>query len=163
MVHPLDKELQNGDVIEIIIDKNRKPSPFWLGYVKTIKAKNNIKAYLRRGDKETHRDRGKEIMNRYLEKADLAVFDKDLTVLKVIDGRELNTDERLQLLEQVGNFSITPASLLKRIMKSQNIAYVKQQKAPASDTTLNQSEEKSLLSGKEVIIGGEEKLPYRLC
>jgi len=29
-VHPLDKELQNGDIIEVIIDKNRHPSPFWL-------------------------------------------------------------------------------------------------------------------------------------
>ena len=29
-VFPLDKELGSGDVIEIITDKNRKPSPFWL-------------------------------------------------------------------------------------------------------------------------------------
>jgi len=122
-VQPLDKELVNGDIIEITIDKNRKPSPFWLSFVKTIKAKNNIKSYLRKGDKEAHRDRGKEIMNRYLEKSWLACFDKDLTVLKIIDDRELGTEERLQLLEQVGNFSITPASLLRRIMKAQNIRY----------------------------------------
>lgn len=100
-IHPLDKELNNGDVIEVIIDKNRKPSPFWLGYVKTIKAKNCIKAYLRKGDKDTHRERGKEIMNRYLEKSGLQPFDKDMTVLKVLDGRELNTEERWLLLEQI--------------------------------------------------------------
>lgn len=47
-VYPLDKELANGDIIEIIIDKNRTPSPYWLSFVKTIKAKNNIKAYLRK-------------------------------------------------------------------------------------------------------------------
>lgn len=47
-VYPLDKELTNGDIIEVIIDKNRKPSPFWLGFVKTIKAKNSIKSYLRK-------------------------------------------------------------------------------------------------------------------
>jgi len=64
-------------------------------------------------------------MNRYLEKADMPSFDKDFTLLKVIDDRELNTAERLQLLEQVGNFSITPASLLKRIMKAQNMSSTK--------------------------------------
>jgi hypothetical protein len=52
-------------------------------------------------DKALHRDRGKDIMNKYLEKLGLGVFDKDLTLLKVIDGKENSTEERLQLLEQV--------------------------------------------------------------
>jgi len=108
IVQPLDKELQNGDVIEVIIDKNRKPSPYWLSFVKTIKAKNNIKAYLRKGDKDQHRERGKEIMNKYLEKSGLPIFDKDLLLLRVLDGRENTMEERYQLLEQVGNFSNTP-------------------------------------------------------
>ena len=80
---------------------------------------------MRKGDKETHRDRGREMMNKYLEKANLPFFDKDLALLRVIDGKELNMEERWQLLEQVGNFSITPASLLKRIMKAQKISYTK--------------------------------------
>lgn len=159
-VHPLDKELKNGDIIEVIIDKNRKPSPFWLGFVKTIKAKNSIKSYLRKWDKETHRDRGKEIMNRYLEKSWLQAFDKDLTLLKIIDERELGTDERLQLLEQVGNFSITPASLLKRIMKAQNIHYVKKTESSSEKIPENQSEASTK---KEIIIWGEENFSYKTC
>lgn len=79
-------------------------------------------------------------MNRYLEKSGLQAFDKDLTLLKIIDERELGTDERLQLLEQVGNFSITPASLLKRIMKAQNIHYVKKTESSSAKTSENQSE-----------------------
>lgn len=67
-VYPLDKELKNGDVISIIIDKNRSPSPYWMSAVQTVKAKNSIRAYLRRGDKDSHRERGKEILNKYLEK-----------------------------------------------------------------------------------------------
>lgn len=160
-VHPLDKELSNGDVVEVIIDKKRKPSPFWLWYVKTIKAKNNIKAYLRKWDKETHRDRGKEIINKYLEKAGQAILDKDLTVMKVIDDRELNIEDRLQLLEQVWNFSITPPSLIRRILKSQNIHYIKSDKSKETDEwkiTSNNGEHK-----KEIIIWGEENLPYKTC
>lgn len=40
----LDTELKNGDVVEIIVDKNRKgPSPDWLRFVKTPSAKSHIK------------------------------------------------------------------------------------------------------------------------
>jgi guanosine-3',5'-bis(diphosphate) 3'-pyrophosphohydrolase len=161
-VHPLDKELQNGDVIEVIIDKNRNPSPFWLWYVKTIKAKNNIKAYLRKWDKDTHRDRGKEIINKYLEKSWQAPLDKDLTVMKVIDDRELNIEDRLQLLEQIGNFSITPPSLIRRIFKAQNIHYIKKdEKQKTTKTLILQWEDTK--TRKEVIIGGEDNIAYKTC
>ncbi|PIZ94686.1 MAG: hypothetical protein COX81_02885 [Candidatus Magasanikbacteria bacterium CG_4_10_14_0_2_um_filter_37_12] len=40
----LDTELKNGDVVEIILDKNRKgPNPDWLNFVKTATAKNHIR------------------------------------------------------------------------------------------------------------------------
>lgn len=45
----LDTKLLNGDVVEIIIDKNKKnPSPDWLGFVKTNTAKNKIKGRLQK-------------------------------------------------------------------------------------------------------------------
>ena len=159
-VYPLDKELQNGDIIDVVIDKNRNPSPFWLGFVKTIKAKNNIKVYLRRWDKETHRDRGKEIINRYLEKSWLQVLDKDMTVMRVLDGRELNTEDRLQLLEQVGNFSITPASVLKRILKELNIKYEAKNKNVEQKTDIKST---ATLGQKEIVIGGEKGIAFKNC
>lgn len=40
----LDAELRNGDVVDIITDKNRKsPNPEWLDFVKTHSARNHIK------------------------------------------------------------------------------------------------------------------------
>ncbi len=44
----LDTSLKNGDVVEIITDKNRKgPSPDWLKFVKTHTAKNHINNYIK--------------------------------------------------------------------------------------------------------------------
>ncbi len=44
MMVSLDTELKNGDVVEIILDKNRKgPNPDWLSFVKTTTAKTHIK------------------------------------------------------------------------------------------------------------------------
>lgn len=42
----LDTELKSGDLVEIVIDKNRKgPSPDWLKFVKTRNAREKIKTY----------------------------------------------------------------------------------------------------------------------
>ncbi|SRR6056297_681434 len=43
---PLDHKLKNGDVVQIITDKNRKgPNPEWLSSVKTRTARQHIEAY----------------------------------------------------------------------------------------------------------------------
>ncbi|MER3407204.1 MAG: hypothetical protein C4278_02175, partial [Patescibacteria group bacterium] len=43
----LDYELKNGDIVEIIADKNKKPSLDWLNFVKTSKAKKKIISFLK--------------------------------------------------------------------------------------------------------------------
>lgn len=47
---PLDRTLKNGDIVEIMTDKNRKsPNPDWLKFVKTHQAKSKIRQYARAG------------------------------------------------------------------------------------------------------------------
>ena len=45
---PIYYKLQNGDVVEILINKNRKPSPDWLNIVQSANAKKKIKAELKK-------------------------------------------------------------------------------------------------------------------
>lgn len=62
---PFTYRLENGDQVEIITDKNQKPSEDWLQYVVTSKAKNRIRSAL----KEVKREQasyGKEILERKL-------------------------------------------------------------------------------------------------
>ncbi|MDD2871398.1 MAG: RelA/SpoT family protein [Candidatus Gracilibacteria bacterium] len=160
-VYPLDKELHNGDVVEIVIDKNKKPNPFRIGFVKTVKAKNRIKNYLKKEDKELHRERGKDMMNKYLEKAGMEQLDKDLSILKVIDGVVYPKEDRFSLLEQIGNFSVNPSAIIKRILKTKNINTTKKDRKQESN--IEDSKTSILESGKNtLVIGGEENLPYKL-
>ena len=47
---PLSQTLKSGDIVEIVIDKNRKgPNPDWLKFVKTHHAKSKIRQYARAG------------------------------------------------------------------------------------------------------------------
>ncbi len=157
-VKTLDKELHNWDIIEIITDKNKKPSPFWLSFVKTAKAKNRIKAFLKKENKDLYRERWREIFAKYLEKSWIFHLDKDLSVLKVLDGKEYKMEERWQLLEQIWNFSITPASLFRRILRTKkiNLETEKEKKQNKDELEINKDIK------KQIIIGWEEGLNYSL-
>lgn len=159
-IHPLDKELGNGDVVEIITDKTRKPSPFWLSFVKTARAKDRIKAYLNKDSKDINRERGREILNKYLANAGLPALDKDLSVLKILDGREHEMEDRYAIIEQIWNFSLPPGSLIRRIIKSSTNTPIE-----SKPQTKKQEKEFNLEHGEklEVVIGGEKGLPYKLC
>ena len=52
IVYPLDKELNNWDVVEVITDKNRKPNPFWISFVKTVKAKKEPNSMVYKTEKK---------------------------------------------------------------------------------------------------------------
>ena len=52
---PLNHQLRSGDIVEILTQKNKKPSESWLSWVKTSMAKNNIRAAIK--SKSTRLDR----------------------------------------------------------------------------------------------------------
>lgn len=168
-VYPLDKELRNWDVVNIIIDKNKKPNPFRISFVKTLKAKNRIKLSLKKEDKELHRERWKEIMTKYLDNAWLWKLDKDLTILKNIDWTILSTEERLSLLEQIWNFSLPPSSLIRKIMKSISdpkileVAEKKSEEVNAVVKSTPAETKPTIKERKKLIIWWEIDLDYKLC
>ncbi len=51
VVH-LDYELRNGESVEIITDKNKHPNVTWLSFVKTNRARECIKAYNNRANRD---------------------------------------------------------------------------------------------------------------
>ena len=47
-IAPLSQPLKNGDIVEIIIDKKRKPAQDWLSFVKTRLARSQIRKFLKK-------------------------------------------------------------------------------------------------------------------
>lgn len=46
-IAPLDYQLRSGDIVEIVTQKNKKPSESWLSFVKTSHARNHIRVALK--------------------------------------------------------------------------------------------------------------------
>jgi len=64
----LDKVLKNGDIVEILTQKNGHPSSDWLNFVKTNGAKNRIRQWLKRSHRDENLARGRELLEKELGK-----------------------------------------------------------------------------------------------
>ena len=72
---PLSYELQNDDVVNIKTNSNATPNKDWINIAKTNQAKNKIKAYFSKKDKEEYITKGKDILEKELRKRKLAFSD----------------------------------------------------------------------------------------
>jgi len=72
---PLDYKLQTGEKVEIITSPNKKPSPEWLKFVKTSKARQRIRHFLRRELEGKLLEEGRRLWNRIASKYDLNLED----------------------------------------------------------------------------------------
>ena len=94
---PLSYELKNDDVVNIKTNNNGTPNKDWLSFVKTSQAKNKIKAFFSKQDKEEYIEKGKNILEAELRKRKMAfnevltpeVIEKLIKDLKVKDLDEI--------------------------------------------------------------------------
>ncbi|HWJ94781.1 MAG TPA: bifunctional (p)ppGpp synthetase/guanosine-3',5'-bis(diphosphate) 3'-pyrophosphohydrolase [Telluria sp.] len=59
---PLRTELHNGDIVEIVTDTESRPSPTWLSFVRTGKARSAIRHYLRTVNLNESVELGQELL-----------------------------------------------------------------------------------------------------
>ncbi len=78
----LDEKLQNGQVVQILTSKTKGPSRDWLqedaGYVTTASAREKIRQWFRRQEREENIAQGREILDRELRRLGLELKAEDL-------------------------------------------------------------------------------------
>ncbi|MBC7503608.1 bifunctional (p)ppGpp synthetase/guanosine-3',5'-bis(diphosphate) 3'-pyrophosphohydrolase [Candidatus Gracilibacteria bacterium] len=166
-VVPLDYKLHNGESIEIITDKDRKPKPIWLSFVATAKAKEYIRQFINREERTFFIEKGRTILNGYLTKNYAHGLDKELSILRNIDGHNLDMKEREDILVQLGNLSRKPNSILRVIHDEIIQTELGERKIDDKNITGKKkpSEEKGtgIPNGTYVIIGKARDIPYKLA
>ena len=76
----IKEKLKTGDIVEILTNQNQKPSPGWLDFVVTSKARNKIKQRLKEEENKMARE-GKQLLERRLKNWKMELADDDLTYL----------------------------------------------------------------------------------
>ena len=68
---PLNTELHNGDIVEIITQKNSHPSLDWLNFVVSTGARNRIRQWYKKFHHDENRARGHEMLEKVMGKSGL--------------------------------------------------------------------------------------------
>ncbi len=113
-IMPLDYELKNGDIVEIITGKNMRPSRDWLNIVKTSQAKNKIRQWYKKEKRDENIIRGKETLERELRKNNL---DQELIKSdKLIEiGAKFNLKTIDDVYAAVGDGTVTFGTVIARL------------------------------------------------
>jgi guanosine-3',5'-bis(diphosphate) 3'-pyrophosphohydrolase len=113
---PLRTELRNGDRVEIITASHAKPSAGWLQYVRTGKARSNIRHFLKTMQYEESAGLGERLLDQALRglKSSVAEIEEAAWERVVRDGGARSREE---LLADIGLGKRLPAVIARRLLR----------------------------------------------
>ena len=117
---PLESKLNNGDVVEVVLNKGEHaaPSRDWLNFVKSPRARSKIKAWFSKERREEAVEAGRESIARQMRKA-------GLPLQKIFAGHallelshELHYPDISALYSAVGDGHVSSASIIEKLVAS---------------------------------------------
>lgn len=113
---PLNRELSNGDVVELVTRSNAQPSLDWLEFLKSANAKAKVRAYFRRLNKNDNAQRGRDALEKELKT--LGIEPRELLGedrLTALAKEHYNSTDATDLLAKVGEGQVTVQSVVLRL------------------------------------------------
>jgi GTP pyrophosphokinase len=114
---PLHHRLRSGDIVEIITSRSsRGPSRDWLGIVVSTRARQKIRQYFRREEREDAEHSGRELLTEMLRRDGLPA--QKLLSGKALQNvvREMGYQQADDLYAAVGGGHVTVKSVLDRVL-----------------------------------------------
>ncbi len=114
---PLGYELQMGDRIEVLTNKNSRPSRDWLNIVKTSSAKSKIRNFFSKVTREDDLVRGRDELAKVMRKHGLGIGSK--TAEKAIEAvsKEMNYAHSDDILAAIGAGKISAKQVGTKLLK----------------------------------------------
>ena len=117
---PLDYKLKSDDIVKIITNNNSAgPSREWLNFVQTTHAKNKIKSFFNRVNKEENLKKGEEILSKELRKQKISndeFFDEE-KFKKLLSDLKFNSAN--ELYGNLGSGKISINTIMDNFLKKE--------------------------------------------
>jgi GTP diphosphokinase / guanosine-3',5'-bis(diphosphate) 3'-diphosphatase len=112
---PLRHELQNGDIVEIITQKNQRPNKDWLNYVKTSRARTKIRNEVRKDQRERSKELGRELLDKELKKyhTNIRAWERAGNLAKAADLTKFSSID--EMLADIGYGKTQPETIVEKI------------------------------------------------
>jgi GTP pyrophosphokinase len=141
----LDSTLQNGDIVEIMTQKNSHPSLDWLNFAVTTGAKNRIRQWYKRSRRDENVLRGRELLEKELGKKGFEALLKSDPMLTVAQRCNYHSVE--DLLAALGYGEMTLNLVINRLREA---VKAQQPLAKRSEGTTKRSEANAVASDEEI-------------
>lgn len=130
----LNYELKNNDIVKINTNKSSTPSKEWINMVKTTQARNKIKSFFTKSEREVYVERGKDAIEKELRKRKIAFADffTDENIKTICD--EINADDLDEIYLMVGNGRSPVNSVINIIDKTHETLTPKNIKVTPTNT-----------------------------
>ena len=154
----LDYKLSTGDIIKINTNKASKPNKDWLTFVVTTGAKNKIRAYYSKLEKDENIESGSNLLEKELRKLDISTNDfltnKNIEIIL----KELKLKDIDELYMTIGIGKYTPLSVIKIITKKE------EEKKKDITVKINESTYQKVDSGKnnDILVEGMKEIKANL-
>ena len=121
----INTPLHDGDICKILTNPNSTPSKEWLNIVKTTQAKDKIKAYFSKIDKQNYIDRGKNILEKELRKRkipqNMVTSQENLKLIL----KELKLKDLDDLYFSIGSYKYTVTHIVNIIIPKEETSTIK--------------------------------------
>nr|WP_290227600.1 bifunctional (p)ppGpp synthetase/guanosine-3',5'-bis(diphosphate) 3'-pyrophosphohydrolase [Trichocoleus desertorum] len=112
----LDTPLQNGDIVEILTQKNSHPSLDWLNFVVTSGARNRIRQWYKRSHRDENLLRGRELLEKELGKSGFDALLKSQPMQ--VTAERCNYHSVEDLLAALGYGEVTLSLVVNRLRET---------------------------------------------
>lgn len=111
-ITPLSKPMKNGDTVEVLTDSRQRPSRDWLAFVKTARARNKIRQWIRKEETESSTALGRELLDREVRKTRRGKVSEER--FGEVAG-SLDQLDAAHLFAAVGRGDLGPAAVLRAL------------------------------------------------
>ncbi|MGE5338365.1 MAG: RelA/SpoT family protein [Gemmatimonadota bacterium] len=154
-IEPLRTELRNGDLIEVITGPVARPNPGWLAFVRTGKARAEIRHFLRTMKREESVELGERLLTQAVRQLDFSLVDIPPARWEALI-RDAQARDRDEILADIGLGRRLAAVVARQLMMG--IA-----SAPAAGDAVTERSRAAFTASAPVTIRGTEGMALQMA